>query len=514
MGGTQTFIYRDNTGGINLRANEARLNQGMDKTEFGLITNLEVYREGGFSLQKGNVQLNESVTDTTQILGIGQFEHSSGTRIIYTKASGKAYWLPLAGGAETEIKTGLDASAVPHFVEYYGKVVAFNGANTPWHWDGTTVADVTTPPAGWSSLKPSTACSIRGGRLLAAAGSTLYWNKQGDINNWTAANDAGFVLDPYGTGAAITALRSYGPAAAAHTDANKIFIFTGDSYSNYAVSPMASNRSAIGKLAVATINDLQYFFSGDRILPIITTDLGAVRLGKEYDLAAKLSPLFSGTIEDLQVYPLDRDTLNGSILLPYDLKNELIAYFRTQNSDYLDMAAIFNFDTGSWVFRQATPVTAAAIVGGNVITGTSDGKILQEFVGNTIVGGLTYSQTLTSPFFDFGAPHIKKRLLKHWVWYKSSANMTVTMRYKTNWNGDIIHEREIQLSDGGGSAAYGYGAYGEDSYSSFEVMFDSIEPATISGQSFCFEILTSDPAQDFKILMFGFDVEFTGSDKP
>src|SRR4051812_13940750 len=97
---TKTFYYRDNTGGSNMRSNEANVNQGPQQTEMVLIQNMDIYREGGFQAQLGNRQLNSGVTDATSVLGIGQYRSGNNTYAIYTKASGSAYVLPIAGGAE------------------------------------------------------------------------------------------------------------------------------------------------------------------------------------------------------------------------------------------------------------------------------------------------------------------------------------------------------------------------------------------------------------------------------
>ena len=83
---TRTFIYRDNTGGSNLRSNEANINTASERTEMMLINNMEIYREGGFASQKGNIQLNTGVTDNSEMTAIGEYKTSNGTYAIYTKS--------------------------------------------------------------------------------------------------------------------------------------------------------------------------------------------------------------------------------------------------------------------------------------------------------------------------------------------------------------------------------------------------------------------------------------------
>jgi hypothetical protein len=207
----EVFIYKDNTGGTCFSSNEMNINQSMQRTEMALIQNMEIYREGGFQAQKGNRQINTGAIDETAVLGIVHYQTAGTTYAIFTKASGKAYVMDASGGAENEIKTGLNASAIPQFVEFEGKCGVFNGSNTPFFANGTTNPgpDVTTPHGDWATTKPHTVCNLRDGRILAAAASTLYYCKQGDENNWTAVSDAGTITDMFSDVTKINAISNY-----------------------------------------------------------------------------------------------------------------------------------------------------------------------------------------------------------------------------------------------------------------------------------------------------------------
>src|ERR1041385_8184333 len=115
---------------------------------------MEIYKGGGFSSQGGNAQINTSVSDTSAILGIGEFKLGAITYCIYVKASGSAYASIAGGGPDgTAIKTGLSTSAIPIFVTFNGKVTVWNGVDTPWSWNGATAANLTGLPAAWTTTK-------------------------------------------------------------------------------------------------------------------------------------------------------------------------------------------------------------------------------------------------------------------------------------------------------------------------------------------------------------------------
>jgi hypothetical protein len=502
---TKTFYYRDNTGGSNMRSNEANVNQGPQQTEMVLIQNMDIYREGGFQAQLGNRQLNSSVSDATAVLGIGQYRSGDNTFAIYTKASGNAYVLPIAGGAEgAAIKTGLNASAVPKFVEYNSKVIAFNGSDQPWSWNGTASANLTGTPAAWATTKPTTADIDGGKRIFAAAGSSVYYNALGNENDWTTAADAGSFSNIFNDNTTITNVTNYGSKVSFHTGKPAIYLLSGSAPSSYSIDRIASNRAAPGKNAAATAQDYQYFFCGDAILPLITTDLGVVKLGKDYDISRKIKPFITGTESELPINSVDITYNRQVTLLPYDFKNQLITFFKTTGNTTFDTAAIFNLDNASWVFRKATPATCAARVGDYILIGTSDGRIIQEFYGTTLVSG-AFQKRVLSPFFDFGAPDRFKQIVRFYIVFKSTTNLNVTFNLYTDYSSTLRYTQNI-TSTGISASAYGSAIYGTSTYASSQIL-DIQFPLNMQAKSFQFELLSADSTVDFRVIFYAFEVE-------
>jgi hypothetical protein len=502
---TQPFIYRDNTGGCNLLANEAHVNQTQQATEMVYLQNLEIYKEGGFSSQLGNLQLNSGVTDTSAVTSIGQYKLGNLTYIMYTKSSGKAYSIALNGGAEgSPIKIGLSGSAVSKFVEYNSKVVAFNGVNNPWEWDSASATDLTNLPTDWTTIKPTTADTDGGRRIFAVAGPNIYYCSLGNENDWTTSNDAGQLSDVFNDNTNIIALTNYGDNIAFHSGKPGIYLLSGTSPATYAIKKIASNRACVSKLGVATAADYQYFFSGDAILPIITTDLGVIRLGKEYDISRKIKPFINATDTELPLLPLDQTAKNTAILLPYDFKNQLVCFFKTSGSPVYDTQAIYNFDQNAWTFRVATPATAAARVGDNIIIGTSDGRIIQEYFGTKIVAG-NFLKRILSPYFDFGTPNNQKQIIKFYLVCKSNTNLNVTFNLYTDYQSGIKYTQDI-TSVGISGSTYGAARYGISTYASTQI-FDLSFDVNLQAKRFQFEILGSDANLDFRIIYYGFEID-------
>lgn len=507
MGRAIKKIYADNTGGTNLRSNPARINQSDERTDFRLIQNMDTYKDGGFRTQRGNEQINTSVTDETSILGIGRYRFNGVWYAIYTKASGKAYVMQAAGGTETEIKTGLNTSAIPQFVEFNQKVLCFNGEDAPWSWDGTTAADLTDTPAAWSSSQPYTAGVYRGGRVFAGDDNTTYYCALGNENDWTTNNDAGSLTNLFSDNSSITGIVDYSSALALFSARPRIYLLAGTSPSDYAVDPKASDRSLVGKLAWAKTADFLYFYTGDAIIPLITTELGVIKVNREVELTQKIAPFITAKETKNIVSPVDKTKDDEVILLNNSLYNELVAYFTTTGNTAKDTAAMFSFSTGAWVFRKATAVTAACMINGNVITGTADGKILKEFSGLSVVNGASFQKRLLSPYFHFDNPTTEKELQTMWFWFKSTNAINLTLKLYADYDDEtVIKTHTISLAGDSSSCIYNEGAYNVDTYGGEVVQFDQFS-LDASFRTLSFEILSTNDQDDFELLSYGFEVD-------
>ena len=501
------FFYTDNTGGVNLRSNQARVNQTLQATEMRLISNMDLYEEGGFVTQKGNVQLNSGVTDDEAILGLDGYKINDTWYVIYTKASGKAYVMSLSGGPETEIKTGLNSAAKPKFIQFNSKAICFNGVDTPWAWNGTSVSNLTGLPASWSSIKPHDAAVYRGGRIFAIAGSTVYYCALGNENDWTSPGDAGSLSNLFTDDSTLTGVVDYGSALAIFSSRPRLYLLTGATPSTYSVDPKATNDSLTGRYAWAKDTENLYFFTGNWIKPLVTTDLGVIKLNAQLEITRRIAPFISGIKSILPMVPIDRTRLDEPILLSNQLKNELIGYFPQPGYTGFTIAAIFNMTTGGWCFRQATEITCAAVINGVVVTGTNDGKILQEFQGSSVVAG-SFQKRILSPWFFFESPKSKKSILRMWLWFRAPASTTLTIRFFTDFNDNLaLEERTITLSGDEGSAAYEIGEYDIDTYGGELIELKDFAP-NLTARHFSFELLSDSDGTEYEFIAYGFEVEY------
>ena len=94
----------------------------------------------------GQKNLNSTeLGSSNAVQGLHPF-YLNGTKYLVVVVAGIVYSCTPPDGTMTQIKTGLDATAPVLFTTAYidgkNQIIGFNGINTPFKWDGTTVADL------------------------------------------------------------------------------------------------------------------------------------------------------------------------------------------------------------------------------------------------------------------------------------------------------------------------------------------------------------------------------------
>ena len=392
------FHYFKNTGGINKFADVTTLNSSETNTDWHDAQNVEDHKSGGITKMKGNINIcTTSLPANTLILGIGDYVKGSDNYPMVNTSEGKLYRLDLTTGVLTQKFTGLNASAKCCYANYNNGVIMTNGVNTPVFYEEGVGASALTgsPPTG----RP---IEIYKSRVFIASGSTLYYSALGNQNNWTAANDAGYISNFYNDSSPIMALKIYGEFLAIYKQYGT-YILSGSSPTDFVIKPIL-NKGAVSPWTVGTVDNRQYFFNGTSIAPLQFNDLGQVRAADE--ISTKIKNVFSD---------LNSAKYSETVCIPYPQKNQIWFYFASKNSTTLDICYVYDYFHRSWNKRVALPITCGAIINGIIYTGTSNGKILKEDCGNNFNGAAIEAWWL-SPWFTFGNPEAPKEVLSFYVW--------------------------------------------------------------------------------------------------
>jgi hypothetical protein len=395
------------------------------------------------------------------------------------------YRLNLSLGTLTEVHSGLSTTAKCCYANYNNGVIVTNGVDDPVFYEEGVGASVLsdTPPVG-------VPIEVYKARVFIASGSTLHYSALGNQNDWTTAEDAGYIANFHNDSSPIVALKVYGEYLAIYKTQGT-YILSGSDPENFIITPI-SNKGATSTWCVGTIDNIQYFFNGESITPLRFNELGQVKLAD--DVSIKIKPIF----EDL-----DSSNFNQVMCIPYQKKNQIWFYF-SDDDENLDVCYIYDYFHRSWYKRVGLAITCGTTIDGIIYTGTADGEILKEDYGENF-NGSAIEAWWYSPWFTFGSPGIPKELNYFSIWLYQSQKSPIEVLYSKNYNGQDQKYNSVSVF-ANEDLIWDTGDWDLDSWSSEKAIKKKIR---INGKSESVQIgvrnLEAD--QPFTILGFNFDLE-------
>ena len=395
------FGYYNFSGGINLRNSALSMLSDEKQVEWSDAENVEFWGTGGFSKMLGNTCILD-LGEGTKILGLAEYIIEENKYLVFVYSDGTeghfCYFTDVDGATYEIIKSGLDKDARCNFTNYLNGIAVANGVNDPFVW----INDEDPPhivPTGfkWQTGEaPITMCNFKG-RLFAAVpnSGTLYYSALGDASDWTTSSDAGYVENFHGSSAPITSLQPYGTNLAIYRE-GEVYLLQGASPGDFVITPFG-NRGSVSPFGVLNYDNKQLFFN-DGVYALEYGELQQIQLSNE--LSIKISPGF-----DL----LDKDRYDQITTLTYPKERQVWFYMPELGREDLSICWIMDrkdIKNIVWYKRRATPITTACVYKDEIYTGTSDGKILKENVGDTL-NGENFSGYWYGPWMLFKSPKLK-----------------------------------------------------------------------------------------------------------
>lgn len=417
-------VLSDFSAGVNYSCAPLQLGLDSKTTPWAHGLNVEIFSSKGVSRQNGN-KLIAKTPDGVGITSIYTFippNKPIAKKILYSTAAGEFYEFDVLSSSHRLLKSGLEAGAPCVFADFIGGVAVSNAANPPFFYKGDEngfdgeVCDMNTVSKDGDTPIIATAVCAYKSRLWLASGDTLYFSALGCFDDWTSENDAGYISNFHCDAAPVTALRPYKDYLAIYKQA-QTYLLSGSSHDDFAITPFA-DKGAAAQNAVATAANRQFFFSGALFSLEQSGILAQIMLGSEASLAIKpilnndatnLKSIKGGDGESFAVAaPLDRSALQKSILLSYEPKNQLWLYIPTQNNPHLNNIWIYDYLNDAWTLRGLPQtISCAANYGSEIISATSDGRILLENTGSDF-DGVPITFEWKSPFLALGAVNTRK----------------------------------------------------------------------------------------------------------
>ena len=415
---------------------EVTMEQSKTKCSWFDAQNIEINKTGSIIKMLGNIELGQLTGQ--KILGIQDYYHKSGTHFCLVNASeGKLYNFDTGSGVFTELHSGFSLIERCTYVNAFDGCIVNDGVNDPVFYEYNVtpaISQCNTP----STHRGKPLC-LHKGRLFVKTLSGLGYSALGKYNDWTTANDAGVIEDIWNDYSEVTALKSYGEYLAIHKKSGNVYLLTGNSPETFEVTPFG-DKAAVSQFAVNNALNMQLYYSENAsIYPLTHNSLGQIKLDDEISLM--ISKDFSN---------IDTSKLTDITILEHPIKNQVWFFMPYQNTDDLSVCWILHkIDKKNiaWMKRVALPVTCATVVDNIILTGTSDGKILQEDFGATL-NGAPLPAFWDSPWFHFGMPEFLKSADK--LFFSCSGERLNKFKYFFRKNYDrnkVTNTKEIIINN-------------------------------------------------------------------
>lgn len=391
----QTFFY-NLAGGINQSASKTALGLDTKKLYWADSQNIEILYDNGIIRQKGNALLLQLTTEE-EIIALHQLKDDKTYNILMATNVGKLYVYSAKSETLTQLNKTIDASSRVNFVDFLDGVVVGSKKNDLFYINndpGYLIEDCNFKDSQNNYIKADIIC-VFAGRIWVAAGSTLYFSALGKYNDFTTANDAGYINNFYTDTNSITALKTYKDYLAIYKE-NSVYLLSGTSNDDFKIVPFA-DKGTTSFSGVATVNNKQYFINQGVFSMEQAGLLSQITLGDE--LSLKIRPEFE---------KFDKSRFDEIIIIHYEAKNQIWFFIPYNNDEYFHTIWIYNYTTDSW-FKRVLPqsITTACLLDGCIITADASGKVYKEDSGNTFNGD-AIKFMWKSPFLAGGNSNVKK----------------------------------------------------------------------------------------------------------
>lgn len=423
----QTFFY-NLAGGINQAASKTELGLDTKKLYWTDSKNVEILQSSGIIRQKGNILLL-NLPAAEKIIGLHQLKDGSTYNLLIATSAGNIFVYGAKNQVLTKLSRSIDGSARISFVDYLDGVICSSKKEAPFYInndDGYTIENCNLLDHNGTAVKADAVCSYRG-RIWIGSGSTLYYSALGKYNDFTTADDAGYINNFYTDTNIITALKTYKDYLAIYKQ-NSVYLLSGSSPEDFKISPFA-DKGTPSSSGVITVNNKQYFINQGVFSLEQAGLLSQIQLGQEITLIIK--PEFAN---------FDKTRFDEIIILHYETKNQVWFFIPYQNKEYFHTIWIYNYINNAW-FKRVLPqdITTACVFDEYILTADRQGNVYREDFGNTF-NGKAIDFMWKSPFLAGGDSNVKKTIEEFYFildeTYDNNFNFSVYKNYDSEYKDD------------------------------------------------------------------------------
>lgn len=423
----KTYFY-NLAGGINQAASKTELGLDTKKLYWADSKNIEILQNSGIVRQKGNALLLQLATEE-EIIGLHQLKDGTTYNLLIATSAGKVFVYGAKSQILTQLNKSIDGSARVNFTDFLDGVICSSKKDALFYInndEGYTIEDCNLLDSNDVAIKTDIVCIYRG-RVWVGHDSTLYYSALGKYNDFTTANDAGYINNFYTDTNDITALKPYKDYLAIYKQ-NSVYLLSGSSPDNFKISPFA-DKGTPSFSGVITVNNKQYFINQGVFSLEQAGLLSQIQLGAEITLTIK--PEFEN---------FDKTRFDEIIILHYESKNQIWFFIPYKNDQYFHTIWIYSYINEAW-FKRILPqdITTACVFDEYILTADINGKVYREDFGNTFNGN-AIKFMWKSPFLAAGDSNVKKTIEEFYFIldenYDNNFNFSVYKNYDDTYKDD------------------------------------------------------------------------------
>ncbi len=492
--------YFDLSGGIN---------QASTKTELGLnpkviywadSKNVEIYNNKGIIKQAGNTLFLELPTKEP-IIAMHEIESDDLYKLVIVTESGKFYVYQNSTSSLKLLDKSLTGKKVKFANFLQGIIIATESDSMFYIKDNENfdIVDCNLKDKSGNVLYPDNICIYRG-RVWCAKESTIYYSALGTYNDFTTANDAGYISDFFTDTSNIVGMKNYKDYLAIYKK-ERVYLLAGSDPSTFEVVPFA-DKGTYAPNSIINVDNKQYFLSNGIFALEQVGELNQIRLGSEISL----------NIKD-ELSKLDFSRIKNSLALHYQSKNQTWFFCPYLGDEYFHTILINDYVNHAW-YKRILPqnILTACLFNSSILTADKDGRIYKEDFGTTF-DGRPIDFMWKSPFLSLGNVHHRKIIDEFYFvlddLHDNNFNFSVYKDYDGQYSDNlecIVSRHFNQLVWGDDSTLENTDncwAKEDDSIPVWSIGSDVLEKAEIFGSCYSIQLCVEGAKQDDNCAIIG-----------
>ncbi len=420
--------FFDLSGGINQASTKTDLGTSLKKIYWSDAQNIEIYDNKGIVKQKGN-KLLTSLTETESIIAMHEMEAENIYKLVIITNSGKIYIYCESDETLTLVNKTLTGTDVK-FSSFLKGVLISTESDEMFYIknnDNYDIVDCNLRNTGGNPFYPD-CISVYKGRVWCSGGSTIYYSALGTYDDFTTAEDAGYINDFHTDTADIIGMHTYKDYLAIYKK-ERVYLLSGSSPEDFTVIPFA-DKGAIARNSIINVDNKQYFLSNGIFALEQVGELNQIRLGSEISLTIKT-----------EFEEFDKSKIQYTNALHYQNKSQMWFFFPYKKDAYSHTIWINDYVNKCW-YKRVVPqdVTCSVVFHNQILTADVNGNIYIEDDGNSF-NGTPISFMWKSPFLSLNDVHHRKIIEEFYFIlddsYDNKFNFSVYKDYDSQYHEDL-----------------------------------------------------------------------------